>query len=84
MVALGVSVDGAKTVLGLSEGMRQAFAVLHQERRLRPPESLQDWERHCRMWVLMYGAYFDAFGEPGQRYVGGGADVLSIPWPDDL
>jgi hypothetical protein len=67
-----------------SEAVRQAFAALHRAGRLTPPQSLQDWERHCRMWVLMYGAYFEAFGEPGQRYVGGGADVLSIPWPDDL
>ena len=67
-----------------SEAVRQAFALLHRARRLTPPGSLQDWERHCRMWVLMYGAYFEAFGAPGQRYVGGGADVLSIPWPDNL
>ena len=67
-----------------SEALRQAFAQLHQAGTITPPQTLQDWERHCKMWVLMYGAYFDAFGEPGQRYVGGGADVLSIPWPDDL
>jgi hypothetical protein len=67
-----------------SEAVRQAFAVLQRAGRLTPPQNLQDWERHCRMWVLMYGAYFDAFGKPGQRYVGGGADVLSIPWPEDL
>jgi hypothetical protein len=65
-----------------SEAVRQAFAVLHRAGRLTPPQNLQDWERHCRMWVLMYGAYFDAFRDPGD--VGGGADVLSIPWPDDL
>jgi hypothetical protein len=35
------------------------------------------------MWVLMYGALFEAFGVPGERYVGGGADVLSIPWPSE-
>lgn len=68
----------------VSDAVRQAFSTLHRAGQLTPPQSIHDWERHCRMWVLMYGAYFDAFGEPGQRYVGGGADVLSIPWPDDL
>jgi hypothetical protein len=42
---------------------------------------LRDWERHAKMQVLTYGAYFEAFGAPGQRYVGGGADTLSMPWP---
>jgi hypothetical protein len=68
----------------LSGAVKQAFAALQKSGHLSPPQSLADWERHARMWVLIYGAYFEAFGEPGQRYVGGGADVLSIPWPDAL
>ncbi len=65
----------------LSGGVRAAFRLLHDAGKLNAPETLEDWERHAKMWVLLYGAYFEAFGLPGQRYVGGGADTLSIPWP---
>jgi hypothetical protein len=68
----------------VSNAVKRAFAALQGSGHLPPPQNLADWERHARMWVLMYGAYFEAFGAPGQRYVGGGADVLSIPWPEDL
>jgi hypothetical protein len=68
----------------VSEAVRQAFAVLQNSGQLSPPQTLDDWERHARMWVLNYGAYFEAFGAPGEKYVGGGADVLSIPWPATL
>ena len=65
----------------VTEAARQAFVALQQCGKLPHPQTLADWERHARMRVLTYGAYFEAFGEPGQRFVGGGADVLSIPWP---
>ena len=68
----------------VSEAARQAFVLLQQSGQLSPPQTLDDWERHARMWVLNYGAYFEAFGAPGEKYVGGGADVLSIPWPTTL
>jgi hypothetical protein len=65
----------------LSEGIKVSFRALHAANKLSPPQTLQDWERHAKMWVLMYGSYFEAFSSPNERYVGGGADVLSIPWP---
>jgi hypothetical protein len=68
----------------VTEAARQAFAVLQTSGHLTPPANLADWERHAKMWVLIYGAYFEAFGLPGQRYVGGGADTLSIPWPENV
>ena len=68
----------------VTEAVRLAFIVLQGSGSLGPPQTLEDWERHAKMWVLIYGAYFEAFGAPGQRYVGGGADSLSIPWPDDV
>jgi hypothetical protein len=68
----------------VKEAVRQAFTLLQHSGHLAPPGTLADWERCARMWVLIYGAYFEAFGAPGQKYVGGGADVLSIPWPDEL
>jgi len=67
----------------VTEAARQAFALLQRSGHLLPPQTLEDWERHAKMWVLTYGAYFEAFGAPGQKYVGGGADTLSIPWPED-
>ncbi len=45
------------------------------------PTTLDEWERHVRMAVLGYGAYFGAFYEAFEQYVGGGADVMSVPWP---
>jgi len=30
----------------------------------------------------MYGAYFKAFRPEDQQFVGGGVDVVSIPWPE--
>jgi hypothetical protein len=66
----------------LERGIKQAFKALHGHGKLQPPQTLKDWERHAQMWVLIYGAYFEAFGRPGERFVGDGADVLSIPWPN--
>ena len=45
------------------------------------PSTLEDWEKHVRLAVLGYGAYFAAFYEPFEQYVGGGVDVVSVPWP---
>ena len=66
----------------LEQGVKEAFRALQGYGSLQPPKTLKDWEAHARMWVLIYGAYFEAFGDPGQKFVGGGADVLSIAWPD--
>jgi|HubBroStandDraft_1064217.scaffolds.fasta_scaffold360291_1 hypothetical protein len=54
----------------LSEAARQAFAHLQQNGSPQQPESLDEWERYARMWVLIYGAYFEALGAPGEKYVG--------------
>jgi hypothetical protein len=34
-----------------------------------------------RMAVLGYSAYFGAFYASFNQIVGGGADVVSVPWP---
>jgi len=65
----------------LEDGVKKAFKELHKVGKLPPPQTLEEWERHARMWVLLFGGYYEAFGEPGKKYVGNGADVLSIPWP---
>jgi hypothetical protein len=68
----------------LEKSLSNGFAQLQRTRGLRLPATLPDWERYTRMKVLMFGAFFEAFAEPGSRYVGGGADVFSIPWPEKL
>jgi hypothetical protein len=49
---------------------------------LEPAQSLADWENHARLSVLGYAAYFGAYWPPDQQLVGGGVDVVSVPWPD--
>lgn len=68
----------------ICEATRQAFLGLQQAKLLERPSTLREWAQYVRFWVLTYGAYLDSFGGPGQRYVGGGADVHSIPWPEEL
>jgi len=62
--------------------LKSAFKVLceiHPDHSL--PSTVREWERQVRMSILTYGAYFQAFKEPGEQYVGGGADTVSIEWP---
>jgi hypothetical protein len=68
----------------ICEAARQAFYALQEAKLIERPNTLAEWARYVRFWILTYGAYFDAFGGPGERYVGGGADVISIPWPEEL
>jgi len=68
----------------ISEAVRQALQAIQAGGLRRTPSTRAEWEQYAKFWVLTYGAYFDSFGAPGERYVGGGADVLSIPWPDKL
>jgi len=37
-----------------SEAVRQAFAALHRSGHLIPPQTLEDWERQCKMWILLF------------------------------
>jgi len=46
------------------------------------PETLTEWSRHLSMAILTYGAYFQSFYGPSEQYVGGGVDIVSLPWPD--
>lgn len=69
----------------LEEFLRLGFGVLcrggHGEHRL--PQTLQDWERQVRMAILTYAAYFQSYKGPGEQYVGGGVDTVSLEWPDN-
>jgi hypothetical protein len=65
----------------LHSSLKLAFQSLinnHPDHKL--PTTLEEWEKHARMQILMYGAYFESFYKKGELYVGGGADILSIKW----
>jgi hypothetical protein len=69
----------------IDEALRVAMLriVLGHPLRLHPfPTTLDEWSKHLRMAVLGYSAYFGAFYAPFEQYVGGGADVVAVPWPD--
>ena len=68
------------TFNALHGAIKSAFRLLcgqHPDHDI--PITLHEWEKHVRMQVLMYGAYFDAFGSQGEQFVGGGAGVVSTP-----
>jgi hypothetical protein len=59
----------------------QRIVKLHPLQLHSFPTTLAEWAKHLRMAVLGYSAYFGAFYAPFEQYVGGGADVVSVPWP---
>jgi hypothetical protein len=66
----------------LEASVRSSFKLLceqHPDHDI--PKTLDEWAKHIRMQVLMYGAYFEAFHPEGERYVGGGVDIEYLPWP---
>lgn len=68
----------------IDEALRAAMFAITRTHPNQPhpiPSTLDDWEKHVKLAVLGYGAYFSAFYLPFEQYVGGGADVVSIPWP---
>ena len=64
----------------LRAGMR-AVVENHPGKPHPFPTTLPEWSKHLRMAILSYGAYFAAFYEPFQQFVGGGADVVWAEWP---
>lgn len=67
--------------LALRTAMR-SIVETHPQKRHPFPSSLEEWSKHVRMAVLGYGAYFEAFYQPFEQYVGGGADVVWVEWPN--
>lgn len=66
----------------LERFLRGAFARLYEVHPAHSfPQTLHEWEQHLRMTILTYAAYYLAFRGPGEQYVGGGADAVSLPWP---
>ncbi|MCP4258684.1 MAG: hypothetical protein GY774_14465 [Planctomycetes bacterium] len=67
----------------LEESIKSAFKLLcekHPDHDI--PTTLEEWSKHVQMQILMYGAYYEAFHGEDKRYVGGGADVISLSWPE--
>lgn len=69
----------------LQSAIKSSFKLLCQQHPDHDiPQTLEEWAKHVRMQLLMYGAYFEAFRPPGEHFVGGGADIESLPWPRDV
>ena len=67
----------------LESAIKSSFRLLCEQHPNHDiPTTLEGWAKHVRMQVLMYGAYYEAFHPEGERYVGGGVDVIFTPWPD--
>jgi hypothetical protein len=68
----------------LDQVLRAGMRVVVETHPGKPhpfPVTLPEWGKHLKMAILAYGAYFAAFYEPFQQYVGGGADVVWAAWP---
>ena len=73
---------GLKTFNLLDAFIKNALNIIYTNNiELSFPATLNEWEKHAKMIVLTYEAYFQAFKDPWEQYVGGGVDVLSLPWP---
>ena len=64
----------------LGAGVKAALKALVDAGFIAFPGQLRDWERFARFQVLTFSAYFEAYKRPYERAVGGGADVVSLPW----
>ncbi len=73
--------------LGVFNAYDQAnrLVVAEIEKYIHPdfpiPQTLEQWEQQIRMSILIYGAFYEVYNKPGERYVGGGADIVTLPWP---
>jgi hypothetical protein len=61
----------------------KALDVIRDEYRPHPSSSrtLFDWEVYAKMAVELHSSYFKHRYGRNKRYVGGGVDMCSIPWP---
>ena len=68
----------------LQSALDSSFKALCQcHPRHEIPRTLEEWSKHARMKILMYGAYHEAFFPSDKQYVGGGSDVEFLPWPSE-
>lgn len=60
--------------------IKTSMDVLAKRNHFVHPESLDQWTSQARMSVLVYSAFFQRFYPLNQQLVGGGVDVLTLPW----
>jgi hypothetical protein len=68
----------------LEAKLREAMTTLiygHPNQLHPVPLDLEEWAKHVRFAVEVYGTYFAAFYPPFEQYVGGGSDVVWAAWP---
>jgi hypothetical protein len=68
----------------LDEKVREAMTTIiygHPGQLHPVPLDLNEWAKHVRFAVEVYGTYFEAFYAPFEQYVGGGSDVVWAEWP---
>jgi hypothetical protein len=53
--------------------------IIHPEYSV--PETLEEWEKVVKFSILTYEAFFQTYNNPGEQYVGGGADIVTLKWP---
>lgn len=61
--------------------VKASLDVLAKRNSLPHPTNLDQWTSQARMSVLVYSAFWQRFYPPNEQFVGGGADVFSLPWP---
>jgi len=44
------------------------------------PESIEEWEKHLRMKILIYESYLETFYDMPNQYTGGEVDIKSLSW----
>lgn len=60
--------------------IKQSFRTLIKHNIRTFPKTLEEWSQYLSMSILSYAAYFQSFYSPNEQYVGGGVDIVSLPW----
>ena len=47
------------------------------------PQTLEQWKQFMKWSILTYGAFYETYNPPGEKYVGGGADIEALEWPKE-
>ena len=68
----------------LKGALYAALAYVHHNLESSAPttRSLFDWQAYAKIAVELHGLYYRHTLPGDQRYVGGGVDMCSIPWPE--
>lgn len=68
----------------VKSGLWQTLNVLRNSKciPINTSQTLDDRKAYCKMAVELYGSFFMHHFPPRQRAVGGGVDVIAIPWPN--